>query len=170
MAGLTWVVLDYIIHKRATLLGIITGAVAGLVAITPASGSVNAMGAMFVGMGSSLVAFFAVSVMKPFFGYDDSLDVFGVHGMAGIWGSIAAGIWATDTVPGNAINGLLYGNPWQVVIQIKAVLYTIVWSGVVSWILLKVIDKTVGICVTEHEERVGLDLSDHSETAYTLLD
>lgn len=170
MAGLTWVMLDYIIHKRATLLGIITGAVAGLVAITPASGSVDAVGALFVGMGSSLVAFFAVSVMKPKFGYDDSLDVFGVHGMAGIWGSIAAGLWATSAVPGNEINGLFYGNPLQAVIQIKAVLYTIVWSGIMSWIILKAVDKTVGLCATEHEERVGLDLSDHSETAYTLLD
>lgn len=170
MGGMTWVLLDYLVHKRATLLGIITGAVAGLVAITPASGSVNAMGALGVGMGASLIGFWAVSVLKPKFGYDDALDVFGVHGMAGIWGSIAAGLWATATIPGNDINGLFYGNPFQAVIQIKAVLYTLVWSGVLTWLILKVIDMTVGLCVSEHGERVGLDLSDHSETAYTLVD
>jgi Amt family ammonium transporter len=169
-AGLTWAVLDVIRHKRATLLGVITGAVAGLVAITPASGSVNAMGAIGIGVGASIVGFLAVSVMKPKFGYDDSLDVFGVHGMAGIWGSIATGIWATATIPGNAVNGLLAGNPIQVVIQVKAVLYTIVWSGIVSWVLLKVIDKTIGLSVSEHGERVGLDLTDHYETAYTIME
>lgn len=169
-AGLTWAFLDIMKHKRATLLGVITGAVAGLVAITPASGSVNAMGALGIGVGSSIVGFFAVTVMKPKFGYDDSLDVFGVHGMAGIWGSIATGIWATSAVPGNLTNGLLYGNPMQVLIQTKAVLYTIIWSGVVSYILLRVLDKTVGLCVSEHDERVGLDLTDHSETAYTIME
>ncbi|MFC1606668.1 ammonium transporter [Candidatus Latescibacterota bacterium] len=170
MAGLTWVVLDYMANKRATMLGIITGAVAGLVAITPACGSVNVMGALFVGIGASIVAFLAVTYMKPYFGYDDSLDVFGVHGMAGIWGSIAAGLWATSAVSGNDINGLFYGNAWQVVIQMKAVIYTIVWSGLMSYILLKVIDKTIGLCATEHDERVGLDITDHSETAYTFMD
>ena len=170
MAGLTWAVLDIVCHGRATVLGVITGAVAGLVAITPASGSVTAMGALGIGLGSSLVAFFAVSVLKPKFGYDDSLDVFGVHGMAGIWGSIAAGIWATSSVPGNDIDGLLAGHAWQVVIQTKAVLYTIVWSGIVSWIILKAIDATIGLCASDHDERVGLDLSDHSEAAYTIVD
>jgi Amt family ammonium transporter len=169
-AGLTWALLDVIKHKRATVLGLITGAVAGLVAITPASGSVTAMGAIGVGAGASLVAFAAVTVLKPKFGYDDSLDVFGVHGMAGIWGSIAAGLWATSAVPGNDTNGLFFGNPGQVLLQCKAVLYTLVWSGVMSWVLLKVIDATIGLRATDHEERVGLDVIDHSETAYTVLD
>jgi Amt family ammonium transporter len=169
MAGLTWAVLDVIQNKRATVLGVITGAVAGLVAITPASGSVSAMGALWIGMGSSVVAFIAVSYVKPKLGYDDSLDVFGVHGMAGIWGSIATGIWATSAVPLNGTDGLLYGNAFQVAIQLKAVLYTIVWSGVLTWVLLKVIDLTLGLRATDHEERVGLDVSDHAETAYTVL-
>ena len=112
----------------------------------------------------------AITLLKPKFGYDDSLDVFGVHGMAGIWGSIATGLWASNMVPGNDINGLFYGNPLQVIIQLKAVVYTIIWSGIVSWILLKIVDATVGLCSTEHEERVGLDLSEHSETAYTVID
>lgn len=169
-AGLTWAFLDMLRHKKATVLGVITGAVAGLVAITPASGSVTAMGAIGIGVGSSLVAFFAVTVIKPKLGYDDSLDVFGVHGMAGIWGSIAAGLWATSLVPGNDTNGLFHGNAWQVVIQLKAVAYTIVWSGVLSYVLLKVVDALVGLRATDHEERVGLDVVDHSETAYTVLD
>jgi Amt family ammonium transporter len=169
MAGLTWAVLDIIQNKRATVLGVITGAVAGLVAITPASGSVDAMGALWVGAGSSIVAFIAVSWLKPKLGYDDSLDVFGVHGMAGIWGSIAAGLWATTAVPGNDINGLFYGNAFQVVIQLKAVLYTVVWCGVLTWVLLKLTDLLVGVRASDHEERVGLDVSDHAETAYTVL-
>lgn len=168
--GLTWAMLDVLKHRRATLLGVITGAVAGLVAITPASGSANAMGALGIGIGSSIVGFLAVTVMKPRFGYDDSLDVFGVHGMAGIWGSIAAGLFATTAVPGNGTNGLFYGNPMQVLIQTKAVLYTIVWSGALSYIILKILDKTVGLCASEHNERVGLDLTDHFETAYTIME
>jgi len=169
MAGLTWAILDDLQNKRATVLGVITGAVAGLVAITPASGSVSAMGALWIGMGSSIVAFIAVSYIKPKFGYDDSLDVFGVHGMAGIWGSIATGLWATAAVPLNETNGLFYGNAFQAVIQLKAVAYTVVWSGALTWVLLKVIDLTLGLRASDHEERVGLDISDHAETAYTVL-
>ncbi len=169
-AGLTWVILDYIVHKRATVLGIITGVVAGLVAITPASGSVNVIGALGIGAGASVFSFIAITSLKPRFGYDDSLDVFGVHGISGIWGALATGLWATSMVPGNSVDGLFYGNPLQVVIQMKAVVYTIVWSGIGSWILLEVLDKTIGLCVSEHQERVGLDMSEHSETAYTVLD
>ncbi len=170
MAGLTWAALDMLIHGRATLLGVITGAVAGLVAITPASGSVNAAGALGIGCGASLVSFLAVSLLKPRLGYDDSLDVFGVHGLAGAWGALAAGLWATAATPGNAVNGLFYGNPGQVLIQLKAVLYTAVWCAAASWIILKALDAAVGLRASEHEERVGLDLSEHSETAYTLVD
>ncbi|MEE2778274.1 MAG: ammonium transporter [Acidobacteriota bacterium] len=169
-AGLTWAILDRLLIKKATVLGVITGVVAGLVAITPASGSVNAMGALGVGAGASLVAHFAVNVVKPKLGYDDALDVFGVHGVAGIWGAIAAGLWATSWVPGNDTNGLFYGNPGQVLIQIKAVVYTLVWSGGISFILLKLVDMTVGLRVVDHEEKVGLDLTDHRESAYTQLD
>lgn len=170
MAGLTWVILDYIVNKHATVLGIITGVVAGLVAITPASGSVNVIGSLGIGAGASIFSFIAVTYLKPRFGYDDSLDVFGVHGISGIWGALATGLWATSMVPGNGVDGLFYGNPLQVVIQMKAIVYTILWSGIGSWILLTILDKTIGLCVTEHQERVGLDLSDHSETAYTVLD
>ena len=162
--------IDKIFNKKSTVLGMITGAVAGMVAITPASGSVSAMGAIGVGIGASVCAYFAVSVLKEKFGYDDALDVFGVHGVAGMWGAIAAGLWATSMVPGNDTNGLFYGNPGQVLIQLKAVIFTIVWSGVISFILLKIIDAVVGLRVEEDEERVGLDLTDHRESAYTLVD
>ena len=157
-------------RAKPTVLGIITGAVAGLVAITPCSGSVDAMGAIGVGIGASVFAYLAVTFVKVRFGYDDALDVFGVHGIAGIWGAIAAGIFATSTVPGNDTNGLLHGNPGQVGIQIKAVLYTLIYSGVVSLILLKLVDITIGLKAGQHEERVGLDLTEHAETAYTIMD
>ena len=101
---------------------------------------------------------------------DDSLDVFGVHGVAGIWGAIATGLWATSMVPGNETNGLFYGNAAQIGIQIKAVLFTVVWSGVISLILLKLIDMTIGLRSESRDERVGLDLTEHAETAYTLVD
>jgi len=169
-AGLVWSLIEWAREGKATALGLITGAVAGLVAITPAAGSVDAIGALFVGTGASIVSYLAVTVAKPYFGYDDSLDVFGVHGISGMWGAVAAGLWATAAVPGNDTNGLFYGNPAQVLIQIKAVAYTIVWSGVVSFILLKAVDGLVGLRVREHEERVGLDLTEHAETAYTVLD
>ena len=169
-AAVTWGALDWVLNSKPTLLGVITGAVAGLVAITPASGSVNAMGALGVGLGASICAYFALAVVKEKFGYDDSLDVFGVHGVAGMWGAIAAGLWATDMVPGNDTNGLFYGNAGQVGIQLKAVVFTIVWAGVVSFILLKVIDKIVGLRVDEDDERVGLDVTSHRESAYTLVD
>ncbi len=168
-AGFGWALIEWIRGGKPTVLGIITGAVAGLVAITPASGSVNAMGALGVGFGSAILCYVLVQ-MKERFGYDDSLDVFGVHGIGGIWGALAAGLWATSMVPGNDANGLFYGNAPQVLIQIKAVVYTVVWSGVASFVLLKVVGAITGIRASEQDERVGLDLTDHAETAYTILD
>ena len=168
-AGLVWAVIEWLINKKPTVLGLITGAVAGLVAVTPAAGSVNALGAIAVGSGASLISYIAVA-MKGKLGYDDSLDVWGVHGMSGVWGAIAAGLWATSMVPGNDTNGFFYGNPAQVMVQLKAVTYTLVWSSVVSLILYKVIDVLIGMRASNHEERVGLDLTDHAEVAYTLVD
>jgi Amt family ammonium transporter len=169
-AALVWGGLDWMRHKRPTLLGVITGAVSGLVAITPACGYVSPLGAIGVGGGASLVAYFAVVKLKPRLGYDDSLDVFGVHGVAGIWGAIATGLWATSASPNSTVDGLFYGNPAQVLIQLKAVAFTIVWAAVVSFVLLKVIDLVIGLRVGEHEERIGLDLTEHREVAYTLVD
>ncbi len=169
-AAATWGILDWVRIGKPTLLGVITGAVAGLVAITPACGSVNAIGAIGVGLGASVCAFFAVTWAKVKFGYDDALDVFGVHGIAGIWGALAAGLWATAAVPGNDTNGLFLGNPMQVVIQAKAVLFTLAWASFASFVLLKLIDAVVGLRVSSDAERIGLDVTEHRETAYTLID
>jgi Amt family ammonium transporter len=170
MAGLTWAILDAIVNGRPTVLGMITGAVAGLVAITPAAGFVTVGGALGIGLGVSLICYLFVSFIKVKFGYDDSLDAFGVHGIGGIWGALATGLWATKAVNSAGADGLFYGNPVQLWIQLKAVAVTAVYSLVVTYVLLKLIDKVLGLRVSEQEERIGLDLTQHREAAYTILD
>ena len=169
-AGLTWAICDWIYHKKTTTLGMITGAVAGLVSITPACGFVTPIGAVWVGFGASLVCFIFVTFVKEKFGYDDTLDAFGVHGVGGIWGALATGLWATKAVNPAGADGLFYGNPAQFLIQLKATVVTVVFSFVASLALLKVIDAVMGLRVTEHEERIGLDLTQHSEAAYTVIE
>ncbi len=170
MAGLTWVVLDSFFNGRPTVLGVITGVVAGLVAITPAAGFVTVGGALGIGLGVSLICYLFVSVIKVKFGYDDTLDAFGVHGIGGIWGALATGLWATKSVNAAGADGLFYGNPVQLWIQLKAVAVTALYSLVVSYVLLKLVDKLIGLRVSDQEERIGLDLTQHRESAYTLLD
>ncbi len=167
-AGITWALLDKITAGKVTVLGLITGVVAGLVAITPACGFVTPMDAIWIGFGASVICYFFVAVIKPKLGYDDSLDAFGVHGIGGIWGALATGLFAKVSV--NGVSGLIYGNPAQFLIQIKAILVTIIYSLVMTFVILKVIDKLVGLRVNDTEERVGLDLTQHSESAYTMLD
>ena len=167
-AGLGWVLCDWIYHRRATTLGVISGAVAGLVAITPACGFVSPMSAIWIGLGAALCCWLAVTFLKNKCGYDDSLDAFGVHGIGGIFGALATGIFADKAI--NGCDGLLYGNPGQFLLQVKAVVVTVVYSAVVSFILFKLVDKLVGLRVSEHEERVGLDLTQHKEAGYTMLD
>lgn len=169
-AGVAWAILDWLKHKKPTTLGLITGMVAGLVAITPASGYVTPMGAIWIGIGAGVIPWFVVTYIKNLLGYDDTLDAFGVHGVGGIWGAIAIGIFATKAVNPAGADGLLYGNPVQLWIQIKAVVVTVVYSFVVGIILLKVVDVLMKLRVNEHEERVGLDLTQHRESAYTLID
>ena len=169
-AGISWSIVEWIRNKHPTMLGMITGAVAGLVAITPASGFVDVSGALWIGFGATAVSYLFVAVVKPKLGYDDSLDVFGVHGMSGIWGAIATGIFAVSGYGIGKAGGLLAGNSAQLIAQIKAVAYTCVWSGVISFILLKVIDLVIGIRASDHDERVGLDQTDHAETAYTIVE
>jgi Amt family ammonium transporter len=169
-AGVTWALLDWMKHKKPTTLGMITGAVAGLVAITPASGFVTPAGAIAIGIGAGLIPWLAVTYIKGSLGYDDSLDAFGVHGIGGMWGAIATGLFATKSVNPAGANGLLYGNPMLLWIQIKAVLITVVFSFVVGFVLLKLVDAFMGLRVSEHEERVGLDLTLHREAAYTVID
>jgi Amt family ammonium transporter len=169
-AGLAWAMLDWLKHKKPTTLGVITGMVAGLVAITPASGFVTPMGAIWIGIGAGVFPWLAVTYVKNLLGYDDTLDAFGVHGVGGMWGAIATGIWATKAVNPAGADGLLYGNPVQLWIQIKAVVVTVVYSFVVGIVLLKVVDVVMKLRIDEHEERVGLDLTQHREAAYTLID
>ncbi len=169
-AGIMWMVMDWIFNEVPTMLGVATGLVAGLVAITPAAGYVTPISAMAIGAGSTVCCFFFVTKVKGFFGYDDSLDVFGVHGVGGIFGSIATGIFATKTVNPAGADGLLYGNPGLLWIQLKAAVITMAYSFVVGFVLLKVVDTFVKVRVGEHEERVGLDLTMHREAAYTVID
>ncbi|HVS15101.1 MAG TPA: ammonium transporter [Thermoanaerobaculia bacterium] len=169
-AALTWGAIEWVRHDRPTVLGVITGAVAGLVAITPACGSVDALGALAVGVGASLASYLAVAWVKTRLGYDDSLDVFGVHGVAGVWGALATGLFATAATPGNDTNGLFHGNPMQALIQLEAVVFTLVWSGVVSLALLKLISWAVPLRVGHDDERIGLDLTAHREAAYTIVE
>ncbi len=170
VAGLAWSALDWFKHGKATVLGMITGAVAGLVAITPASGFVTPLGAIAIGLGSGAICWLSVTYIKPFFGYDDSLDAFGVHGVGGTWGAIATGIWATKMVNPAGADGLLFGNPIQLWIQIKATLITMAYSFVLSWLLFKGVDRLIGLRVNEHDERIGLDLTQHREVGYTIID
>jgi len=169
-AGLTWAVMDWMINKRPTVLGVISGAVAGLVAITPASGFVTPLGAICIGVGAGILPWIFVSIVKPKFGYDDSLDAFGVHGIGGLWGALATGLWATKAVNSAGNDGLFYGNPAQFLIQLKASLITVVYAFVVTFILLKLVDAVIGLKVNDHEERIGLDLTQHRESGYTMLD
>jgi Amt family ammonium transporter len=169
-AGVTWALLDWIKHKRPTTLGMITGVVAGLVAITPASGFVTPTGAIAIGIGAGLIPWVVVTYIKTTLGYDDALDAFGVHGIGGIWGAIATGLFATKGVNPAGADGLLYGNPVLLWIQVKAVLLTVVWSFAVGFVLLKLVEAFMGLRVSEHEERVGLDLTLHREAAYTVID
>jgi Amt family ammonium transporter len=169
-AGLTWSLLEWKFNSKPTMLGMITGAVAGLVAITPASGFVGPVDAIWIGVGASAICYFCVAVIKAKFGYDDSLDAFGVHGVGGIWGALATGLWATKVVNPAGNDGLFYGNPGLFLIQLKAVLVTVAYSFIVSFALLKIVDAVMGLRVSENEERIGLDLTQHRESAYTILD
>jgi Amt family ammonium transporter len=165
-AGLAWSLMDWLIHKKPTTLGMITGAVAGLVAITPAAGFVSPMSAIWIGLASAVVCWFMVSVVKTKLGYDDTLDAFGVHGVGGIVGALLTGVFASAAV--NPLVSKPVGE--QFIVQLKSVVITMVFSFVASWVIFKLIDLLVGLRVNEHEERVGLDLTQHKESAYTVLD
>jgi Amt family ammonium transporter len=147
---------------KPSVLGILSGAVAGLVAITPAAGFVAPGGALMIGIVAGILCYLAATSMKHAFGYDDSLDVFGIHGVGGIVGAILTGVFAVEAIGGTA--GLLEGNFGQIMPQIYGVLATVIWSGVVSLIILKVIDATIGLRVSREVERDSLDLRLHGET------
>ncbi len=164
-AVLGWMFIEWMVKGKPSMLGAASGAVAGLVAITPACGFVGPMGAIILGIIAGVVCFWAVTGFKSIFGYDDSLDVFGVHGVGGILGAILTGVFMSKDLGGvGYAEGVAMGG--QVWTQIIAVLVTVVWSGVVSFILFKIIDMVIGLRVTEDKEREGLDLTEHGETAY----
>ena len=164
MAAITWMFIEWIKTGRPTAVGIATGAVAGLVAITPASGTAGPMGALLIGLCSSAVCYFSATSLKQKLGYDDSLDVFGVHGVGGVVGAVLTGVCAAPALGGSYTEIPSIG--LQVVAQIKSVIVTIAWSGVVSVIALFIIDKTMGLRVSDEEEMMGLDQACHGESGY----
>ena len=164
-ALVVWTALDTYVVGKPTVLGAISGAVSGLVAITPAAGFVDVPGALAIGAVAPFVSYFAIYYLKAKLGYDDALDVWGIHGMSGVWGAIATGIFAVPAVGGVA--GLIAGNPEQLLIQIISVVATLIYSFTISFVLAKVLDKTMnGIRVEEYEEIGGLDTNLHEESAY----
>lgn len=169
MAAFTWALLDWTINKKPTVIGICTGAVAGLVAITPAAGFVGVLGAVVIGILVAVICYFMVSFVKHKFGYDDSLDAFGVHGIGGIIGALATGLLATPAIQAS-YSGLFYGNPKQFLTQLIATIVTMVFSGIMTYVLFKIVDKMVGIRATMKEEIAGLDISQHNEMAYAESD
>jgi Amt family ammonium transporter len=168
MSALTWMTVSWIVHRRPSVLGAAAGAVAGLVAITPASGYVSVSASIIIGLGSGVLCFFAVTLIKERFGVDDALDVFAVHGVGGTWGAIATGIFASIAVNAAGANGLINGNPQQVLTQAIAVVVSWVYSGVMTFVILKAIDAVIGVRVPEEEEVLGLDTTQHGEVAYQL--
>ncbi len=166
-AALGWMFTEWSSRGKPTVLGAASGAVAGLVAITPAAGFVTPMAAIVIGAVAGTICYLACN-LKSKLGYDDSLDVVGVHGVGGTWGALATGIFATKLVNDAGGDGLLYGNPKQLGVQLLAVLVTWVLGFVMTTVILKVLDGIMGLRVTDEEEAAGLDLSQHSETAYTL--
>jgi len=168
-AALAWMFAEWIIRGKPSVLGIISGAVAGLVAITPAAGFVMPGGAIVIGLVAGVVSFWASTSLKRALKYDDSLDVFGVHAVAGIVGALLTGVFAvgaftaTEASP-EGVPGLLYGNPGQFMLQVYGVAITIAYTAVASFILLKIIDVVIGLRVSDEAERDGLDLSLHGET------
>ena len=166
-AALAWMFSEWSSHGKPSALGIVSGAVAGLVAITPASGTVGPMGALAIGAAAGVLCFLASTKLKRKLGYDDSLDVFGVHAVGGIVGAILTGVFAFPAFggvwdPGDATVG---GQVW---VQLKSVLFTVVFTGVLTWVLLKVVDAVMGLRVTAEEETLGLDLALHDERGYNL--
>ena len=159
--GLAWMFAEWAVHKKPSILGILSGSIAGLVAITPASGFVAPVGALLIGLAAGLGSYWAVTSLKRRLRYDDSLDVFGIHGVAGLIGAILTGVFAVEAVGG--ASGLLEGNAGQVLIQLWGVLATVVWCAVATFVLLKIIDALMGLRVSRETEIDGLDLNLHGE-------
>lgn len=165
-AMITWVLIDLIKTGKPSVLGAITGAVAGLVAVTPAAGFVDVPASIIIGFTTVFVSYYSISYLKPKLGYDDALDAFGVHGMSGTWGAILTGVFASPAI--NGVAGLLYGNPTQLVIQIISIVAVAIYSFILTYVIAKVLDKTVGLRVDEKTEIEGLDMTEHEEISYRI--
>jgi Amt family ammonium transporter len=161
VAGFTWMLVEWLLRKKPTVIGICSGAVAGLVAITPASGFVGPVGAMAIGVAAGILCYWGVTGLKHMFNYDDALDAFGVHAVGGIVGAILTGVFAIEQYGGTA--GLIEGNAGQVINQIEGVIIVIVYDAIVSFVILKIIDLVLGLRVSKEVEQEGLDLALHGE-------
>lgn len=164
-AALSWMFAEWITHGKPSALGIASGVVAGLVAITPAAGTVGPMGALIIGLASGVICFFCATSLKRKLGYDDSLDAFGVHGVGGIVGALLTGVFAAPALGGF---GEVENIALQLWIQFKGVLFTVVYTAIVTFVILKVLDSVMGLRVSDEEETIGLDLSLHNERGYNL--
>lgn len=164
-AAIGWTAVEWAIHKRASVLGIVSGAVAGLVAVTPAAGTCGPGGALLIGLAAGAICFFTATRLKHRLGYDDTLDVFGVHAIAGIVGALLTGPFAAPALGGF---GTVSSPLLQLWIQAKGVGFTIVWSAVLSWVILKLVDRVIGLRVDAEQEQMGLDIAEHEERAYNL--
>jgi Amt family ammonium transporter len=166
VAALSWIFMEWIHRGKPTTLGAASGAVAGLVAITPASGFVSPLSAIIIGALAGIICYGGI-LLKARLGYDDSLDVVGIHGLGGTWGALATGLFASTSINPDGANGLFFGNPGQLWVQFISVIATMVFAFVMTFIILKVIDLVVGLRVTAEEEMKGLDVSLHDEAGYT---
>jgi Amt family ammonium transporter len=168
-AGLAWAFIEWAFRGKPTILGVASGAVAGLVAITPAAGYVAIPASIAIGAGASIICYLGINALKPRFGYDDTLDVFGVHGLGGTWGAIATGIFASKAVNPAGADGLIYGNAGQLVNQLIGVGASWLLAGAGTFVILKVVGLVTSLRVTSEEEIAGLDVALHGEVAYNLL-
>jgi ammonium transporter, Amt family len=164
-AALGWMAAEWLTHGKPSALGIASGVVAGLVAITPAAGTAGPMGAIVIGLSAGVICFFCATSLKRKLGYDDSLDAFGVHGIGGIVGALLTGVFAAPALGGF---GTVEDIPGQLFIQFKGVAFTVIYTAIVTFVILKVLDMVMGLRVSEEEEAVGLDLSLHNERGYNL--
>jgi Amt family ammonium transporter len=164
---LGWLAVEWWQHGKPTTLGAASGAVAGLVGITPAAGFVDAVPGMIIGLSAGVLCYYGVK-LKSRFGFDDALDVIGVHGVGGTVGALLTGVFASTAINSAGRNGLIAGNPMQMIPQLAAVLVTIAFSFTVSYVILKVIDRTIGVRADLESEQIGLDLTEHAETGYVM--
>ena len=166
--ALGWFATEYLCKKKSASTGIISGSIAGLVAITPAAGFVTPLSSILIGFIGGIMCYWGVCILKPKLKYDDSLDAFGVHGIGGMWGAIATGIFATTSVNSCAKDGLLYGNPSLLLSQFISIIIVIFYSAIMTYIILLILNKFVSIRVSKEEEKTGLDKSQHGETGYII--